>query len=240
MKRLLLTMPVLLAGVVVACSDAGGVDDEAIPAGQITAVRMALDSAFLHDTSLDSAFTGPNGLYAAMSNLVLPFVDRATRIAQGNDTTRVVGIEFDVDATRSGEPLKIDLTAVLAWRGYHEASRTMDSVFFLLGAGRAPVNDSLWARFTLDTAGTGVGFVIHQATDSTATKWLSRAGHVRTTSSQYGANQTAQGLTVARGTLNGDFTITAKLVPDSTTTVTSALDFGSGTRAIKVTVRGAF
>jgi len=33
-------------------------------------------------------------------------------------------------------------------------------------------------------------------------------------------------------------TITAKLVPDSTTTVTSALDFGSGARAVKVQIRG--
>jgi hypothetical protein len=45
---------------------------------------------------------------------------------------------------------------------------------------------------------------------------------------------------VARGTLNGEFTVTAKLVPDSSTTVTSALDFGSGARAIKVKIRGTF
>ena len=43
---------------------------------------------------------------------------------------------------------------------------------------------------------------------------------------------------LARGTLSGGFTINAKLVPDSTTTVTSALDFGSGARAIKVKIRG--
>jgi len=240
MKKLLLPLPVIFAGVVVACSDAGGVDSDAIPAGQIAAVRMALDSAFLHDTTLDSTFTGTNGLYAAMSSLVLPFIDRATRIAQGADTTRVVGIEFDVDATQGGNPLKIDLTAVLGWRGYDPLSRTMDSVFFLLGAGRAPVSDSLWQRFTLDTAGTGTGFVIHQEPDSTVTKWLSRAGHVQTTSSQYGTSQGDPRLTVAHGMLNGAFTITAKSVPDSNTTVGSALDFGSGARAIKVKVRGSF
>jgi hypothetical protein len=38
--------------------------------------------------------------------------------------------------------------------------------------------------------------------------------------------------------LNGEFTIAARLVPDSSTTVTSALDFGSGTRAVKVKIRG--
>jgi hypothetical protein len=238
MKRLLFPLPVIIAGVLVACSDAGGVDPDAIPAGQITAVRIALDSAFLHDSTLDSTFTGTNGLYAAMASLVLPFVDRATRIAQGSDTTRVVGIEFDVDATKGGEPLKIDLTAVLAWRGYDPVSRTMDSVFFLLGAGRAPVSDSLWQRFTLDTAGTGTGFVIHQALDSTVTKWLSRGGHLRTTSSQYGSNQGNPTLTVARGSLHGDITITAASVPDAATTVTSALDFASGARAIRVKIRG--
>jgi hypothetical protein len=236
MRKMLLSLA--FAGVVVACSDAGGVDPDAIPTGEITAVRMALDSAFLHDTTLDSTFTGQNGLYAAMSVLVLPFVDRATRIAQGADTTRVVGIEFDVDATKGGDPLRIDLTAVLAWRGYHAASGTMDSVFFLLGAGRAPVSDSLWQRFTVDTAGTGTGFVIHQASDSTATKWLSGSGHLHTTSSQYGRNQGNSTLTVARGTLNGEFTISAKSVPDASSTVTSALDFGSGARAVRVKIRG--
>jgi hypothetical protein len=114
----------------------------------------------------------------------------------------------------------------------------MDTVFFLLGSGRAPVGDSLWSRFTLDTAGTGTGFVIHQATDSTVAKWLSRGGHLRTTSSQYGGPQGTTDFSVFRGALNGEFTITAKSMPDSASTVTSALDFGSGARAVKVRIRG--
>ena len=228
-----------LAGVMAACSDAGSVDPDAIPGPQLVAVRMALDSAFLHDRNLDTGFVGDSGLYAKMARLVFPFMDRASRIAQGSDTTRVVAIEFDVDATQGGTHTTINLTGVLAWRGYNATSHTVDSVFFLLGSGRAPVNDSLWSRFTLDTAGTGTGFVIHQATDSTVTKWLSRAGHLRTTSSQYGSGQGGTLLNVARGMLNGEFTITAKSVPDSTTsTVTSALDFGSGARAVKVKIRG--
>jgi len=151
---------------------------------------------------------------------------------------RVVGIEFDVDATKDGSPIVIGLTGVLAWKGYRTTSRTIDSVFFVLGSGRAPVSDSLWQRFTLDTAGTGTGFVVHQATDSTVTKWLSRGGHLRTTSSQYGSSQGGSTFNVARGMLNGEFTITAKSVPDSSTTVTSALDFGSGARAVRVKIRG--
>jgi len=236
MRKMLLSLAV--AGVVAACSDAGGVDPDAIPQAQKHALWMALDSAFRHDTTLDPAFTGDSGLYALMSTLVIPFVDRASRIAVGGDTTRAVGIEFDIDATRGTTHVVSNLTAILAWKGYDSTSRTIDTVFFLLGSGRAPVTDSLWSRFTLDTAGTGTGFVIHQATDSTVTKWLSRGGHLRTTTSQYGSSQGGSTFNVSRGMLNGEFTITAKLVPDSSTTVTSALDFGSGARAIKVKIRG--
>jgi len=236
MRKMLLSLAV--AGVIAACSDAGGVDPDAIPQAQKHALWMALDSAFRHDTTLDPAFTGDSGLYALMSTLVIPFVDRASRIAVGGDTTRAVGIEFDIDATRGTTHVVSNLTAILAWKGYDSTSRTMDTVFFLLGSGRAPVTDSLWSRFTLDTAGTGTGFVIHQATDSTVTKWLSRGGHLRTTTSQYGSSQGGSTFNVSRGMLNGEFTITAKLVPDSSTTVTSALDFGSGARAIKVKIRG--
>jgi len=227
-----------VAGVAAACSDAGSVDPDAIPVAQKRAVWMALDSAFRHDTTLDPAFTGDSGLYALMSTLVIPFVDRASRIAVGGDTTRAVGIEFDIDATQGGTHVVSNLTAILAWRGYDSTSRTIDTVFFLLGSGRAPVSDSLWSQFTLDQVGSGTGFVIHQRPDSTVTTWLSRGGHLRTTTSQYGSTQGGATFNVSRGMLNGEFTITAKLVPDSSTTVTSALDFGSGARAIKVKIRG--
>jgi hypothetical protein len=234
-----LVIPLLLAGTLGACSDAGGVDPDAIPGAELVAVRMALDSAFLHDTTLDAAFTGDSGLYALMSVLVFPFMDRASRIAQGGDTTRVVGIEFDIDATQGGSHVTSNLSAILAWKGYDATTRTMDSVFFVLGSGRAPVTDSLWSRFTLDTAGTGTGFIIHQAPDSTTTKWLSRAGQLHTTASQYGSPQGTATFSVYRGMLNGELTVTAKSVPDSTSsTVTSALDFGSGARAVKVKIRG--
>jgi hypothetical protein len=233
MRRLLILLA--LAG----CSDAGSVDPDAIPGRELVAVRMALDSAFLHNTALDPAFTGDSGLYALMSALVFPFMDRATRIGQGTDTTRVVGIEFDIDALQGGTRVTSNLTAVLAWKGYDSTSGTMDSVFFLFGSGRAPVTDSLWSRFTLDTTGTGTGFVVHQGLDSTVTTWLSRGGHLRTTTSHYGSGQGTSTFSVYRGALNGEFTVNAKSVPDSTTIVTSALDFGSGTRAIKVKIRGS-
>jgi len=236
MRKLFLSLA--LAGAIAACSDAGGVDPDAISEDEIAAVRRALDGAFLDDSTLDAAFTGDSGLYALMSALVFPFIDRASRIGQGTDTTRLVGIEFDIDATQGGTQVTSNLTAVLGWKGFDSTSGTVDTVFFLLGSGRAPVTDSLWSRFTLDTAGTGTGFVIHQADTTVVTKWLSRAGHLRTTASSYGSQQGTTTFSVSRGTLNGEFAITAKLVPDSTTTVSSALDFGSGARAIKVRIRG--
>jgi hypothetical protein len=144
---------------------------------------------------------------------------------------------------QNGAPVTSNFTVVLAWNGYHAAtSHTVDSVFLILGSGRAPVNDSLWSKFTLDTAGTGTGFVIHQAADSTVTKWLSRGGRLHTTRSSYGGGRTlgAGGttFTVFRGSLDGDFSITAKLIPDSTTTVMSVKDFGAGTQGLKLQIRG--
>lgn len=236
MSKLLLSLA--LAGVVAACSDAGGVDPDAIPEAELAAVRLALDSAFLHDTTLDAAFTGDSGLYALMSELVFFFVDRASRIPHGTDTMRVVGIEWDIDATQGGAQVVSNFTTVLAWKGFDATAGVMDSVYFLLGSGRAPVNDSLWTRFTLDTAGTGTGFVIHQAPNLTTSKWLSRGGHLRTNSSTYGSPQGSTQFSVARGTVFGEYTISAKSVPDSTTTVASSLVFDNGARAIRVRIRG--
>src|SRR5437879_13717736 len=97
-----LLIPLALAGALGACSDAGSVDADAIRGPELAAVRTALDSAFLHDTTLDRAFTGDSGLYALMSAVVFPFIDRASHIGEGTDTTRIVGIEFDIDATQGG------------------------------------------------------------------------------------------------------------------------------------------
>jgi hypothetical protein len=220
-----------LGGIALACSDVGGVDADAIDSREMAAVRRALDSAVAGDT-----------LYPTLAALVFPFIDRASRVPTGSDTTRLVGIELDIDAVADSTPLLINFTAILGWRGYDSTTRTVDTVFFILGAGRAPVSDSLRTRFAPDTAGTGTGFVIHQAGDSSVTGWLARGGHLRTTAASYagGHTQAGGGLTVTtyRGMLNGEFTITAKLIPDSTSTVISTKDFGAGTRALKVRIRG--
>ena len=227
MRRLLLTLTALGAVVAACSSDAGGVDPDAIDGPELVAVRQALDSALVNDT-----------LYPTLAAVVFLFIDRASRIPTGNDTTRVVGIELDIDATTSSGPVVANFTAVLGWRGYRAASHTVDTVFFLLGAGRAPTNDSLQSTWSPDSAGTGTGFVIHQAADSTRTIWLARGGHLRTTTASYGIGRgVGAGVTLYRGMVSGDFAITAKVVPDSTTTVTSTKDYGSGARALKVRIR---
>jgi len=239
MRKLLLTLTALGA-VVAACSDAGGVDPDAINGPELAAVRRALDSALIGDTLLSSDPT----LYPTLAALVFPYIDRASHVATGSDTTRVVGVEMDIRVpSDTGDSLIADFTILLGWNGYDAATRTIDSVFFIVGSGRAPVNDSLRSHFGIDTAGTGTGLVIHQAVDSSLTVWLARGGHLVTTASSYGSGRTLGGAglswTTYRGTVNGNFAVTAKLVPDSTTTATSLKDFGSGARALKVRIRGS-
>lgn len=239
MRRLLLTLTALGA-VVAACSDAGGVDPDAINGPELAAVRRALDSALAGDTLLGQDTT----LYPTLAALVFPYIDRASRVASGGDTTRVVGIEMDIRvASDTGDSLIADFTMLLGWTGFDTLTKTVDSVYFIVGSGRAPVNDSLRSHFFIDTAGTGTGLVIHQDPDSSLTVWLARGGHLRTTASSYGAGQTLGGSglswTTYRGVVNGNIAITAKQVPDSMLpTVSSAKDFGSGARALKVRIRG--
>ena len=75
-----------------------------------------------------------------MAQLVFPFIDRASYVVSGGDTTRVVGIEMDIQATQGGTPINSNLTVLLAWTGYDTTSRTVDSVYLIMGAGRPPAN----------------------------------------------------------------------------------------------------
>lgn len=228
MRRLLLTLTALGA-VLTACADAGSVDPDAIENEEWAAVRRALDSALVDDT-----------LYPTLAP-VLGYINRASYIVSESDTTRVVGTELDIRVRQGGDSVIADFTAVLGWKGYSASTGTVDSVFFILGAGRAPLDDTLSTSFSPDIAGTGTGYIVHQD-PSSVTVWLARAGRVRTTASTYGAERTqsADGvqLTTFRGTLSGDFSITADEVPGSATTASSQLDFGSGARALKVRIRG--
>lgn len=225
-----------------ACSDSGGVDPDAISSPEKAAVQAALANALANDT-----------LYPTLALLVFPYVDRASRVVSGADTTRVVGIQLDIDVdvivdspTVDTVPLLAQMSAVLAWNGYDSISNTVDTVVFLIGAGANtfPVNDSLRERFSPDTAGTGTGFVIHQTGPAAFAAWLARAGALHFTSASYGGARSQPfgtlTLGVSRGTLVGDYHVTAKLVPDSSTTVSTAQNLSGGVRALKMKITGRF
>lgn len=225
-------------GVAMGCSDAGGgvtLDSDVIDQAQLDAVRRSL-----FDAQPDDEF------FPTLAVLVFPFIDRASHFVSGSsDTTRLVGIELDIDVHDArGVPLNAQFTALLGWRGYRPATRTVDSVFFALGAGRAPVNDMLGATFSPDIAGSGTALILHQGADSSVTAWRTAGGALVTTASSYGA-ATTQGsdltLAVSRGTLSGHLTVTsAAQTPGGATTVATAKDFSGGTRALKVAIRGTF
>jgi hypothetical protein len=225
-----------------ACGDAGGVDSDAINGPEKAAVQAALNSALANDS-----------LYPLLALLVFPYIDRATYLSNlSNDTTRLVGIQLDIDVgvivdspTLDTVPLVAQLSGALGWNGYDSVAHTVDSVFFVIGAGLTPpVTDSLRQRFSPDTAGTGTGFVIHQTGASTFAAWLARSGELAITSATYGAERSQPfgtlALGVSRGTMVGEFDLTAKLVPDSATTVSTVKQFTTGVRALKMRITGTF
>ncbi|MGH7700274.1 MAG: hypothetical protein ACREMJ_07135 [Gemmatimonadales bacterium] len=221
-------------GVAAACADAGGVDPDAIDDRELAAVQATLAEALATDT-----------LYPTLAVLVFPFVDRASHFVDASgDTTRLVGIELDIDVETGEGPLVAQFTVVLAWRDYDAATETVDTAYFVAGAGRAPVNDQLADSFSPDIPGSGTALVMHQAADSSVTAWQTGEGSLVTTASAYAGGRTQSGggltLTVARGTISGQFDVTtAYQVPDSTPpTVASAKDFSGGARALKVVIRG--
>lgn len=224
-------------GVAAACSSDGAsaVPPDAIDAQEKAAVQAALNDALADDT-----------LYPTLAALVFPFIDRASRLAEANgDTTRIVGVQLDIDATQGGMPTIAKLSAILAWRGYDAGTRTVDTVVFVLGEGlEPPVDDSLRTSFSTDTAGTGTGFVIHQVDDATYRAWLARTGAMHVTGNSYGRGESTSAgditLTLFRGTLLGDYHMTAKLVPDSLPPdVGSAHDFAGGIQAVRINIRGS-
>jgi len=221
------------AGLAFACSkDSTSVDPDAIDGRELAAVRTALDSALKDDSS-----------YQILRVFVFAYVDRASRLPTGSgDTMRLVGVQLDINATKADTPVVAQLSAVLGWRGYSATTRTVDSVTFVVGTGLPPVSDTLRERFSPDTSGIGTGFVIHQATDSSVHTWLARTGALHITSSSYGNGTSTSGsgltITTSRGTAAGDYHLTGKLVPDSSSTVSAAMTFGGGIRALKIRITG--
>lgn len=226
---------VLAACCVAACSSGTtSVDADAINGRELAAVRTALGKALAGDS-----------FYTTLSTFVFPLVDVASKAVETNgDTSRFVGLQLDIDAkTDSGVPIVAQFSALLAWRHYRPTSQTVDSVTLLLGAGiNPPLSDSLATAFAPTSAGTGTGFVVAQATDSSVQSWLTRTGSFHISGASYGASQSSSisglTLTTSHGTMNGDFHLTAKLVPDSTTTVSSTRAFSGGIHSIKIRVTG--
>ena len=218
-----------------ACSDNNSAPTaDAISVDEKAAVQAVLSRGLADDT-----------LYPILSALVFPFIINATPQASGSDTTKLVGIQLDVNATQDTVHVTSQLTALLAWRGFRPLTKTVDSVFFVIGTGlTAPVNDSLREAFSPDSAGAGTGFVFHQGPDSVITKWTARTGALQLASQSYGGGATTTAgtltLTVFRGTVGGQYHLTAKLVPDSSTTVTSAETYTSGVHAVKLKITGTF
>ncbi len=131
---------VAITALALACSDAGGVDSDAIANPEKAAVQRSLDSALANDT-----------LYPTLALLVFPYIDRAAHLVVGSDTMRVVNIELDIDATtlHDSSHTVAKISAVLAWRGFNATLHTVDTVVFVVGAGITPpaVSDSIRQRF---------------------------------------------------------------------------------------------
>lgn len=232
MKQLAVALVALAA---VACSDSGNAPTtDAISADEKAAVQAVLTKGLAGDS-----------LFPILSGVVFPFIQNATPQPSATDTTKLVGVQLDIDAIQDTAHVTSQLTAVVAWRGYRPATKTVDSVFFVIGTGlTAPVTDSLKESFSPDSAGFGTGFVFHQGTDSIITTWAARAGSLQLASSSYGGGTaTTLGtltLTVFRGTVAGQYHLTAKLVPDSSTTVSNAETYTSGIHAVKLKINGTF
>lgn len=201
-----------------------------IPVAEKAAVQQALALSFRGDS-----------LFASLATFVLPFIDQATpQPNAAGDTTKLAAFQLEVAAGT----VSAGLSGVLAWRGYRPASGTVDSVFLVVGGGiTPPVNDSLSEKGAIDVAGSGTAWVIAQAADSSVQTWIARTGALAITLSTYGKGTVLvqQGLTWtrSRGSVAGDSHLTAKLVPDSATTVAAGWSFPDGIEAVMLKITPA-
>lgn len=215
-----------------ACSESGTAPTtNLIPASEKGAVQEALTRSF-----------GNDSLYTTLSGFVLPFLDQATpQVNAPGDTTKIAGFQLNVVAGT----ITAGASGVLAWRGYRPATATVDTVFLVIGAGtNPPFSDSLNQTFAVNLLGSGTAWVIAQATDSSVQTWQARTGAIQIDGAAYGTETTADlggGFSIARarGWLAGNTHFLAKLVPDSTTSVTGMLDFSGKIEAVLLTVTGS-
>lgn len=230
MKRIAAALEAGLCLLAIACAPDKGTapSTDLVSAQEKTAVQRALAIGFNNDS-----------LYLALATYVLPFVEQATPQVHGpGDTTKLTAIQLSVSTggTTSG------LSGTLGWRGYHPETGIVDSVFLVIGTGLTPpITDSLMVLTGFDTPGTGSAWVFAQTSDTSVQVWQSRSGAVNVASASYGAGVSGSGgftLTRYRGTLAGDYHVTAKLVPDSSTTVSTDATYAGGIYAVKVAISG--
>ena len=216
-----------------ACTDTAAVSPDALPAAERAAVIAALNCA---------AATDP--VFAPVGAFVFPYIDRATAlVSPSGDTTRVVGIDLDLHAVVDSQDVQLSLVGVMAWTGFDSLAGTVDSTVLLVGStGPLPIADALGPTFTPGTPGEGSGVVIHSPTPDTCQLWAPSTGLLRVAASGYGdgTSQGADGLSVTmyRGTVTGDYAVTATLVPDAATTISTGQSYPDGVQALKMRVSG--
>lgn len=229
MKRAVTSLAAL--GMIACAVDSGTAPTtNVISTAEKAAVQQALASSF-----------GGDSLFASLSTFVLPFIDQATpQVSGSGDTTKLAAFQLQLAAGT----LSAGLSGVLAWRGFRPATETVDSVFLLIGGGfTPPLDDSLSADGAIDIGGSGTAWVVAQAPDSSVQTWRARTGALRVSGVSYGEGSSVvqQGLTWTRfrGNLAGDAHLTAKLVPDSATTVSAGWSFGGGLEAMMLKITPA-
>jgi hypothetical protein len=229
MKRAVVALATLAT---LACAVDSGTAPTAnvIPIAEKAAVQQALATSF-----------GSDSLFASLATFVLPFIDQATPQVNGSgDTTKLAAFQLEVTAGTASA----GLSGVLGWRGYRPGTATVDSVFLVVGGGSTtPINDVLSENGAIDSPGSGTAWVVAQAPDSSVQTWLARSGALNVTSVSYGQGTSfvQQGLTWTRfrGTLVGDASVVAKLIPDSATTVTAGWLFPNGLEAVMLKITTA-
>lgn len=216
-----------------ACTESAAVSPDALGAAERAALIAALNCASATDQ-----------VFAPVGAFVFPYVDRATSlVSPTGDTTRVVGLDLELHAIVDSQPVALSLVGVMAWTGFDSIAGTIDTTVLLLGStGPLPIADALAEAFSPGTAGEGSGVVIHSPTPETCQLWAPRSGLLQVSSHSYsgGTSQGSGGLslTLSRGTAAGDYTVTAKLVPDSATTISTGQQYPDGAQALKMRVEG--
>lgn len=223
-----------LAALGAACADSTSVGPNGILRAEKAAVLAALECGAPTDS-----------IYLPVAQFILPYVDRAGHlVGPGGDTTRIAGLQLEIDALVDSIPVSLDLVGALAWTGFDSVTQTVDTVVLLFGTGGTglPIVDSLREDYFPGSANLGTGFVIHGIAGGGCRVWRARSGALEVADAAFGGGVTQElgplRLANSRGTHAGGFAVTAKLVPDSATTVSTGRVYAEGAPALRMQVTG--